>query len=182
MSLPLDTGRLNIRPLAQNDWDLFCHLYTDSEVMKHICEPLETVTLKQKFIERFVPWDKEQNTWHSLVVELTEDPTAAPVGIGLIALRTQNLETGIVEVNFMIDFPHSAKGYATEALGGIVSYAFNDLAFNKIVATCSVNHHNAQQALEANHFVKEGILRNNSLIGEQFVDDCYYGLLVNEVS
>lgn len=182
MSLPLSTGRLNIRLLGHQDWALFSDLYSDSEIMKHISEPTETVSLKQNFNRRLLPWQKDKADWHTLVIELAEATTASRQGIGLIGLRTENLETGIVAVNFILDMPHSGKGYATEALGAIVHYAFNTLNFNKISATCTTTNNSAQKALEANKFVKEGVLRNNSLVGEKLVDDCYYGLLVHEVT
>lgn len=182
MSLPLSTRRLTIRLLEQKDWDLFCHLYSDSEVMKHISEPIETESLKHSFSQRLKPWQKDQPGWQTLVIELAEDDTVAGTSIGLIGLKTVNMDTGIVEVNFMLDIPHSGKGFATESLGAMVEYAFNDLSFNKIVATCTINNENARKALEANRFVKEGVLRNNSMVGETLVDDCYYGLLVHEVN
>jgi RimJ/RimL family protein N-acetyltransferase len=176
MDLALKTEHLTIRKLNEKDWPLFSHLYTDSQVMKHIGEPQEEITVKQIFDQRLLPWEKTDNNGLSLVIE--NNISALP--IGLIGLKSQNSETAIAELGIMLDLGHSGKGYGSEALKSVINYAFNQLDFHKLTATCSINNLASQKALEKNGFIKEGVLRHNSLIDDNYIDDCTYGLLMHE--
>lgn len=177
MDLTLKTTHLTIRNLSAKDWPLFSRLYTDSLVMKHTGESEEEITVKQIFEQRLQLWQKTQNNWLSLVIDHNDSEQA----IGLIGLKTRNLETGIADMGIMLDLSHGGKGYGSEALKSLIDHAFNQLDFHKISVTCSVNNIASQKMLEKNGFVKEGILRHNALVDDHYIDDCVYGLLIHDV-
>lgn len=177
MGLPLTTKDLTIRSITAADWSLFQHLHTDAEVLKHVHERMDETAIKQAFEQRLQPWQPEQQHWLSLIIEHQVSGEA----IGIIALRNQNLETGIIEMGFMLDLVHSGKGYGSQALACLVNYAFYNLAFHKITATCSIHNIASQKALERNGFRKEGILRHNSMVDDHYIDDCIYGLLIHDL-
>ncbi|MFT4929426.1 MAG: ribosomal-protein-alanine N-acetyltransferase [Phenylobacterium sp.] len=190
MGLPITTKHLTLRSLEQTDWPLFSRLHSDSEVMKHVGEPLDETAALAIFELHLLPWKPEKPGWLTLIIEHNDDDKpqedantdiASQESIGIIGLRTQNLDTGIVEMAFMLDISHSGKGYGSEAIRSMINYAFYNLNFHKISATCSVHNIASQKALIKNGFLKEGILRHNSMVDDHYIDDCIYGLLVHDM-
>ena len=178
MGLPLTTARLTIRRLVESDWDFFADLHADAQVMEHVGETLDETAAKQLFEQRLLPWQPKENSWLSLVIQSNDNSEI----IGFIGLKTQNIATGIVEVGFILDSAHSGQGYGSEALGRLIKYAFYNLEFHKITATCSIHNVASQKVLGKNGFVKEGILRHNTLVDDHYVDDCIYGLLIHDLT
>ncbi|WP_394202469.1 GNAT family N-acetyltransferase [Marinagarivorans algicola] len=61
------------------------------------------------------------------------------------------------------------------------NYAHSELKLNKLVATCSVNNIGSYKLLEKIGFNREGCLRQNSIISNQYIDDYVYGLCLGDV-
>jgi RimJ/RimL family protein N-acetyltransferase len=177
MGLTLQTEELTIRSLSEADWAIFLHLNTDAEVMKHVGSVNPETEVKALFEQRLAPWEGKEGQWLSLAIEHSGTGEV----IGLIGLKVHNLETGIVEIGFMLDMVQSGKGYGTQALSRFVKYAFYNLGFHKVTATCSIYNIASQRALEKNGFLKEGILRHNAMVDDHYIDDCIYGLLAQDV-
>jgi len=186
LGLPLESENINIRRLGQPDWALFCRLYTDKEVMAHIGKPYELKPLKTKFEQRLKSWHRDNFEWLTLVIELANPPAPdSPMrkdhaSIGLFGIRCINIESRIVEMYMLIEKEHSGHGHASETLARLTPYIFYNLNYHKIVACCTTDNITAQQTLEHNGFIKEGTIRQNSFIDEHFVDDYYYGLLIDD--
>lgn len=47
----LETERLHLRPLDERDEALYCRIYTDAELMRHVGEPLTREAAQKAFIE-----------------------------------------------------------------------------------------------------------------------------------
>lgn len=188
LALPLETKNLTLRRLKRSDWSLFCRLYTDADTMAHIGKPHQLESLQQKFEQRLKPWHRDTFEWLTLVIELNEPGETAPptkndhASIGVFGLRCVNYESRIAEFYLLLEQPHIGHGHASEVLATMARYMFFNLNYHKIIANCAVSNVNAQQTLEHNGFTKEGMLRQNSYINEQFVDDYYYGCLIEEVN
>lgn len=186
LALPLESKNLSIRCLEQTDWGLFCRLYTNSKVMQHIGKPWELEPLKQKFEQRIVEWHRDTFEWLTLVIELNTPPQAnSPMrkdhaSIGIFGLRCINYESRIAEVYLLIEEKYQNQGYAVESLKSLLPYIFYNLNYHKVVASCTKHNIPAQQTLKTCDFHQEGILRHNSFIDDQFIDDFYYGLLLDE--
>ena len=156
--------------------------------LPHIGKPHQLDTLQKKFEQRLKPWHRDTFEWLTLVVELTDPKEPAPptrndhASIGIFGLRGVNFESRVAEFYLLLEEKHTGHGHASEIVASMQRYMFFNLNYHKICAICSVSNTNAQQALENNGFTKEGLLRQNSYINEQFVDDYYYGMLIEEAS
>jgi RimJ/RimL family protein N-acetyltransferase len=73
------------------------------------------------------------------------------------------------------------KGHATEAARTLTSWAFHTLGLHRIEAHVALDNPASQRVAENAGFRREGIARENELIGGRFVDHIQYSLLAPEV-
>lgn len=79
-------------------------------------------------------------------------------------------------VGFMIKPGAQRKGYASEALGVLASYAFEVLGLQKLLAVCSTDNIGCCKTLEKSGFIREQLRRGKHLIHGEYQDDYLYGL------
>lgn len=72
------------------------------------------------------------------------------------------------------------KGMATEAIGLICRFGFEDMGLNRIEAGTYKNAEASWRALEKNHFKREGVLREEVYFHGVYMDVYRYGLLKRE--
>ncbi|WP_281561341.1 GNAT family protein [Thalassomonas sp. RHCl1] len=96
--------------------------------------------------------------------------------LGNIGIKITDHEAKIAETGFMIKPTAQGKGFAGEALGLVKAYVFNQLKLNKLTATCAAANTGSYKLLEKSGFLREGCLRQNTLINNRHVDDYLYGL------
>lgn len=110
----ITTARLLIRPLAEQDLQLYLDLYTNAETMVFVGEPLppEQATHSFEVALRF----NAKTPFKRLFLTIVEQGRCA----GLCAINQWSSETGIAEVGIMLLRPWHGQGYATEALGALI--------------------------------------------------------------
>ena len=69
------------------------------------------------------------------------------------------------------------KGYATEAIRLMVSYAFNRLNLHKVTAGCYAPNKGSLKAFKKAKFLQEGVRRSHCYYKGKFVDDILLGLV-----
>ncbi|MCM3737045.1 GNAT family N-acetyltransferase [Bacillus cytotoxicus] len=82
------------------------------------------------------------------------------------------------EIGYWIDSRYSGKGYMTEAVTGIVNFAFQELQANRIEIRCDSKNVKSRAIPERLGFKLEGILENNSksVDGTDLRDTCIYAV------
>ncbi|PEA54172.1 GNAT family N-acetyltransferase [Bacillus pseudomycoides] len=80
------------------------------------------------------------------------------------------------EIGYWIHSRFSGKGYMTEAVTGIVDFAFHKLQANRIEIRCDSRNVKSRAIPERLGFKLEGILENNSVSidGTELRDTCIY--------
>lgn len=83
------------------------------------------------------------------------------------------------EIGYWIDTRYSGKGYITEAVKGIVDFAFNELKARRLEIRCDPLNEKSRRVPERLGFTLEGILRNDSLSadGKELRDTCVFALI-----
>jgi len=122
------TERLLIRPLAEQDKDLYISLYTDAKIMRNIGEPLSIEAAEKAFSKTLIAMEKEKPqvmTWAITTLESNEC-------IGLQALNWQSPE--VAEIGIMLLRNSNGRLLPEEAIGSIIEYGFNHLALQQINA------------------------------------------------
>jgi RimJ/RimL family protein N-acetyltransferase len=68
-------------------------------------------------------------------------------------------------------------GYATEAAGALLQWAFDTLALNRVQAETDTRNVASARVLEKLGFVREGTLRENCVVNGDVSDSWVYGLI-----
>jgi ribosomal-protein-serine acetyltransferase len=80
------------------------------------------------------------------------------------------------EIGYWIDTRYSGKGYMTEAVKGIMDFAFTELKARRIEIRMDTENHKSRAIPERLGFTLEGILKNNgvSIERNQLTDTCIF--------
>lgn len=138
----LETERLILRPMTENDIDAVFALRNDAEIMRFIREP-------QKSREEAASWIKLiSSRWESekigfcAVIEKTSEAFAGWCGLWVLK------ESGEIEVGYAISQKFQRKGYATEAAEACLIYGFEQLKLPKIVAVARSENSASRRVME----------------------------------
>jgi ribosomal-protein-alanine N-acetyltransferase len=125
----MQTARLTLRPLEENDATLLFHIYQSEGVLRYFPNPnpppLDRV---QRFIQQqHMHWEKHgYGNWGILPEGQTEI-----VGWAGLQYLPELDET---EVGFLLDRPFWGKGYATEAAQASINFGFGQHNLDYIIA------------------------------------------------
>lgn len=100
--------------------------------------------------------------------------------IGVLGLKEISAKNKKAEVGFWIGKSYWHKGYSTQAVSMIVEYGFEKLKLNKITANVFAFNEASVRLLQKLGFVREGLLRDNILQKDDFVDSMLFGILKKE--
>ena len=84
------------------------------------------------------------------------------------------------EIGYTIARTHWSKGYATEAVRGLVEYGFDTLDLNRVEADIDPRNESSARLLERVGFRREGHLRERWIVKGEVSDTIFYGLLKAE--
>ncbi len=110
----IHTSRLCLRPLAEQDLQLYLDLYTNAETMMFVGEPLLPEQAAHSF--QVALRLNAQAPFKRLFLAIAEHGRCA----GLCAINQWNSETAQVEVGIILLQPWYGQGYATEALSALI--------------------------------------------------------------
>lgn len=109
-----DTARLHLRPLGAADEALYCRLYTDPGVMRHIAAPMTALAAHRSFHAACKQQAPQRQRWI-----LSERATGA--SIGLLGLF---VDGEAAEIGLMLVTPAQGRGYAGEGLAAMIDRSF----------------------------------------------------------
>ena len=103
--------------------------------------------------------------------------------IGNILITGLNSKHNRAEISFVLGArAYWNKGVMTFAVSQIIELSINLYKLNKLYAYSLPKNIGALKVLEKNNFIKEGILRDHSLLNNKYYDEIYYGLLLKTVN
>lgn len=116
---PFQTPRLDVRPMATGDEALYCRLYSDPEVMRHIGAPLTAEAAARAFaaaLRLAVQPDPRLRVW-----VLSE--RASEEGVGILALVGRASEEAL-ELGAMFLPQGQGRGFCAEANSALLDRLF----------------------------------------------------------
>ncbi|MGW7681985.1 GNAT family N-acetyltransferase [Kribbella sp. NPDC054772] len=121
-------------------------------------------------VERFAQSDPEAPGWFQYAVDLDG------VLIGDIGL---NLHKNLMQADlgFTLAPEYQGQGYASEAVLGLLEYAFVERELHRVSAECDARNTASAKLLERVGFTREGLRLSNTWIKREWTDDLLYGLL-----
>ena len=117
-----DTVRLHLRPLGENDESLYCRLYADPLVMRHIGASMSPDAARRSFRTALRQQGDKRHLW--IITE-----RSAGVDRGMLGVTP---EGDAAEVGVMLFTEGQGRGLAAELLSAIIPALFGDLAVERL--------------------------------------------------
>jgi [ribosomal protein S5]-alanine N-acetyltransferase len=155
MDFPLlETERLILRKIEQNDANAIFSYFSDDEVTKNYgMSTFTSVEQAEKLIEAFDLMIKGNKGIRWGIIRKDTNELIGTGGFHNVSAPYKRCEIG-----YEIAKPHWRQGFATEALNAMLSHGFLD--YNRIGAIVLPENSASCQLLEKNGFIQEGLLRN----------------------
>ena len=127
----------------------------------------------------FVGWledahPDEPGEWFQLAIATRDAPERL---IGDCGFRARGDEPAIADVGFTLEPAAQGHGYATEAVGELLRYLFEDRGKHKVCADCDTRNDASWRLLERLGFEREGELRETYRDSGIWASEYLYGLL-----
>lgn len=116
MSICINTPRLSMRQITEQDWPLFLRLHTETQVIETCFDQPSFDDIRTKFDSRLPRWSVASGAWLCLVI--TDVATSTDVGI-----TGFDYDGRTAEVGYLLLPAYFGKGYATESLQGLITWA-----------------------------------------------------------
>ena len=169
----LETERLILRRVDNNDVKEVLALRSNPETMKYIPRPLlkndEDALAHIAMIDEKI----ESNEGINWAITIKGDPRLIGV-IGHYRIQKENYRA---EIGYMILPEYNGKGIVTEAVREAVKYGFEVMKLHSIEAVIEPGNLASAKVLERNGFIKEAHLKENEFYDGRFIDSVIYSLL-----
>jgi ribosomal-protein-alanine N-acetyltransferase len=179
VSLPtptLNAAPLRLRPFTEADADALFALHSSARVLRYWDSPPWTDRARA---DRFIAACRqlaEEGTGARLAIDLASDGRF----IGWCALARWNPDFRSAALGYCLGDAAWGHGYATEAAGAVLQWAFDTLDLNRVQAETDTRNVASARVLEKLGFVREGTLREDCVVNGDVSDSWVYGLLRRE--
>lgn len=173
----IETSRLRIRPLVATDLDAF-HLYrSNPEVTRYQGFDVMTKEAAAAFIsENSTKKFGKPGEWVQYAIALTASDTL----IGDCAIRLDQYDPRIAETGITISHKEQRKGFAKEALTGIMSFLFDQQQVHRIVETVDAENLASITLLKSTGFRQEGHFIENIFFKGKWGSELQFAMLKRE--
>lgn len=172
----LETERLLIRDLTLDDKQAVFNYRSDAEANKFQSWIPETLEDVEQFIERNNKEFNQPESWYQVLI--TEKDSKAVIGdIGIHFFGSENLQA---ELGITLNKDFQGRGYASEALKGVINFLFGDLKKHRIMASVDPENIDSLKLMERIGFRKEGHFVKSLFWKNNWTDDVIYALLREE--
>ena len=174
----LQTARLRLRPFDHGDATGLFAMHSSPRVMRYWdAPPWSEITRAERFIIAC-----RQMADEGAGVRLAVDRAGDRSFIGWCSLRQWNPDYRSASLGYCFDDAAWGSGYATEAAGALLGWAFPALDLNRIQAETDTRNVASARVLEKLGFVREGTLRENCIVSGEVTDSWIFGLVKREWS
>lgn len=173
-NIDIKTDRLLLRQFEDNDLNGFVRIFSDPTVIKnYMCEGLQSKESVKNFLHKTYEYAKE-NPCYFWVIELDN------IIIGFINLCDHVETFARCEVGFCIDENYRGKGYAAEALSGVLKFLTNIVGYNKVSAAHFKGNAASGNVMKKANMIYEGKRKSEVFYQGKFIDCEYYYYLKNK--
>ena len=171
----LETDRLVLRQVTQDDANSLLTYLSDKEVMKYVgLEPFKSIDDAM-----------DEISWYQSIFEkstgirwgITLKEQGEVIGsCGFLNVVSQHYRS---EIGVELSGEHWGKGIASEAFEAVIRYGFEQMNLQRIEALIEPHNKPSQKLAEKQGFIREGLLRNYEFTCGKF-DDLYMFSLLNQ--
>ena len=137
MNIPIDfeTRRTRVQLLQSDDRNLYCNVFTNTELTKYI-QPLDTNRSQTSF-NIALKINKRQSPirrYFSVYIKNTD------TAIGILGLLEDKNDSNNLEIGAIIKKEHQGNSYSTETLKALISYSLSKFPDKEIIARSMVEN------------------------------------------
>lgn len=169
----LETERLYLRRVINEDINEIFALYSNQEVMEYIPRPM--VKIEEEALEHIAMIDEkiENNEGINWAITLKDNPKLIGI-VGHYRIRPEHFRA---EIGYMLLPEYHGKGIVSEAIKEVVNYGFEVMKLHSIEAIIDPENFASEKVLQKNGFVKEAHLKENEFYNGRFLDTVIYSIL-----
>ncbi|MFK3689894.1 GNAT family N-acetyltransferase [Agrobacterium tumefaciens] len=173
-SLPIQTGRLTLRPFQFADFDAYAEYHKRSDVYRFLySSPPSAEALEAQFSKSLsTAFEKDGDTLRLAVVR---DADSALVGE--VLLKIASVSALQAEIGYIFNPAFSGQGYATEAVRAMITLGFKALGYHRIFARLDALNHGSIGVVERLGMRKEAHLIENDRFDGLWGDEFIYAVL-----
>jgi RimJ/RimL family protein N-acetyltransferase len=175
--IPLEARRLRLRRFTDKDLTAFMAYRNDPEVARYqswasIDEPEARAFIDaQKVVLPGTP-----GRWFQMAIELKETGAL----IGDCALKINADDPRQAEIGFTLARQHQGRGFATEAVSRVITYAFQTFALHRVLAVTDAENVRSAALLERIGMRREGHFLKNVWFKGRWGDEYLFAILEDE--
>ena len=177
IDLNLQTSKVLLRPIEENDFNSFFQLAQDEDAWKYFTLNLANKDHLRKWMDQAYA-DRSANTRRPFtIIEKSSNKIAGSMSMGNIATYDLRLEIGWSWLGKQF----RGTGINRHAKYSMLKYAFDELNFERVEFKTDVLNERARKGLQKIGGKEEGVLRNHmTMWNNRRRDSIYYSVLKNE--
>lgn len=170
----IETERLILRPLAKEDATKLFQYRSLPEVYKYQGFIPEKIDDAVNFIERHN--EIKPGSWMQLAITLKSSNEM----IGDCGMHFTDDDFQQVEIGFSLDPEFHGKGFASEAVKGIIDFLFNELKTHRVYGSCDPDNAASIKLMERLGMRKEAHFKKSIRLKDTWGDDLIFAILREE--
>lgn len=176
--LPLRTERLRLRGFEPGDADALYAFHSDPDAVRYVPFAPRTREQTAEVLQRKMAHTALGQEGDLLELAVVRVDDEALIGDVLLALRSVEHQT--LEVGYIFAPAAGGRGYATEAIRGLVELAFTFVGARRITARLDTRNQPSAALLERLGFRLEARLVENEWFKGELTSELDYALLSRE--
>jgi [ribosomal protein S5]-alanine N-acetyltransferase len=173
----LESDRLLLRQITNDDVQEVFELRSDPEMMKYIPRPLLTHRDEALAHIKMITDKIENNEGINWAVTLKGNKKLLGV-FGLYRIQWEHFRA---EIGYMLLPEYQGKGITTEAISLLIDYGFNEMKMHSLEAVIDPRNTASARVLEKSKFRKEAHFIENECYDGVFRDTAIYSLLQKDL-
>jgi aminoglycoside 6'-N-acetyltransferase len=178
VNAPILTDRLSLRPFRDDDLDALHEIRSIPQVLRFTYWPVQTRERTRAVIEH----RQQMNhlTREGDVLVLAVETLQTHRLIGDVDLTWTSVEHRQGEVGVMLHPDGQGKGYAVEALAGLLRLAFEDLDLHRVVGRTDARNSAAAACMRRLGMRQEAHFHHPGFVDGEWYDELVFALLADE--
>jgi [ribosomal protein S5]-alanine N-acetyltransferase len=169
----LESNRLILRQITNDDLAEVYALRSNPETMKYIPRPLATTNDEALAHIKMIQDKIETNEGINWAVTLKGNDKLLGI-VGHYRIKWEHFRS---EIGYMLLPEFHGQGIITEVVKLLIDYGFNEMKIHSLEATIDPRNTASARVLEKNNFVKEAHLIENEFHNGEFLDTVIYSLI-----